>query len=88
MVFVKSDGSAYAMGKNTGGAIGNGTNSDQISSVQIFASGIKSVAAGSFFTLFLKNDGSLYVSGTNSEGQLGTGDTINRNSLLKFSLPG
>ncbi|MBT3636348.1 MAG: DUF5050 domain-containing protein, partial [Opitutae bacterium] len=84
VVIVKSDGSAYAMGQNTSGALGNANNVDQTSPAQIFPSGVKSVAAGAFFTLLLKNDGSLHVTGSNGNGQLGTGDTSNRNSPFQI----
>ena len=84
VVIVKSDGSAYAMGQNTSGALGNANYIDQTSPAQIFPSGVKSVAAGAFFTLLLKNDGSLHVTGSNANGQLGTGDTSNRNSPFQI----
>ena len=54
MVIVKSDGSAYAMGQNTSGALGNANYIDQTSPAQIFPSGVKSAAAGRLLYPLLK----------------------------------
>ena len=43
--------------------------------LQIQASGVTAIAAGSYHSLFIKTDGSLWGMGRNDSGQLGTGDT-------------
>ena len=75
-LFVKSDGSLWAMGSDQfgqlgDGSYGNGTNLPEL----IVTSGVTAVAAGSGHSLFLKNDGSLWAMGDNFPGQLGDGTT-------------
>ena len=88
VVFVKSDGSAYAMGQNTTGAIGNGTNSDQISSVEIFAFGNQIRRSSSFFTLFLKTTEAFMSREPIQKGSWEPEIQSIVTPLLKFSLPG
>jgi len=63
-LFLKADGSLWAMGDNEEGQLGDGTyvafppfgtNRPEM----IVASGVTAIAAGSFHSLFLKSDGSL-----------------------------
>ena len=70
-LFVKSDGSLWAMGANTFGQLGDDTGLDQYSPVQILSSGVSAVAAGVNHSLFIKSDGSLWAMGDNFSGQLG-----------------
>ena len=73
--FVKSDGSLWAVGENTDGQLGDGTNQSKNSVVKIMDN-VSSVSAGGKHTLILKTDGSLWTVGKNNVGQLGTGDTV------------
>jgi alpha-tubulin suppressor-like RCC1 family protein len=80
-LFLKCDGSLWAMGYNYDGELGNGTYN--IASPyginqpeQIVASNVTAIAAGDRHSLFLKSDGSLWAMGYNSYGQLGD-DTLN-----------
>jgi alpha-tubulin suppressor-like RCC1 family protein len=73
-LFVKSNGSLWAMGYNNMGQLGDGiiqngykTNQPE----QIVASNVTATAAGNSHSLFLKNDGSLWGMGWNMYGQLG-----------------
>jgi alpha-tubulin suppressor-like RCC1 family protein/pimeloyl-ACP methyl ester carboxylesterase len=79
-LFLKSDGSLWAMGSNNYGQLGDGTFNDTNRPEQIIAGGVMAVAAGYFHNLFLKSDGSLWVMGWNNYGQLGDGtfNTTNR----------
>jgi alpha-tubulin suppressor-like RCC1 family protein len=76
-LFLKSDGSLWAMGNNYNGQLGDGTsNSKTNRPEQIVPSGVTAIAAGADHSLFLKSDGSLWAMGWNNYGQLGDG-TIN-----------
>ncbi|MCX6896339.1 MAG: hypothetical protein NTZ16_12740 [Verrucomicrobia bacterium] len=72
-IFLKSDGSLWAMGKNGFGQLGDGTTSNTNRPEQIVASNITAVAAGSEHSLFIKSDGSLWSMGYDQSGQLGDG---------------
>ena len=62
-LFLKSDGSLWAMGYNYDGQLGDGTtdSGNYYTNLpeQIVASGVTAIAAGAYHSLFLKNDGSL-----------------------------
>lgn len=70
-LFLKSDGSLWAMGNNAYGQLGNGTYNNTNLPVLIVAGNVTAIAAGAQHSLFLKNDGSLWVMGNNRAGQLG-----------------
>jgi alpha-tubulin suppressor-like RCC1 family protein len=82
-LFLKSDGSLWAMGVNVNGQLGDGTYNSTNSPEQIVASNVTAIAAGSInvsgalpdygYSLFLKNDGSLWAMGDDTFGQLGDG---------------
>ena len=72
-LFVKSDGSLWAMGRNNFGQLGNGTLNNTNQPEQIVASGVTAIAAREGHSLFLKNDGSLWAMGDNNDGELGDG---------------
>ena len=75
-LFIKSDGSLWAVGENPVGQLGDGlfvvvspygTNLP----VRSVASDVTAVAAGTHHTLFIRGDHSLWGMGGNSHGQLG-----------------
>ena len=74
-LFLKDDGSLWAMGYNGYGQLGNGNTSSYTNStpIQVIDSGVAQVAAGGSHSLFLKDDGSLWAMGYNYHGQLGNG---------------
>ncbi len=74
-LFLKSDGSLWAMGNNAYGQLGDGTyNSTGVNLPEkIVASGVTTIAAGRYHSLFLKSDSSLWVMGDNEDGELGDG---------------
>ena len=45
-LFLKSDGSLHAVGRNHYGQLGDGTNTDRTTPIQILDSGVTQVAAG------------------------------------------
>jgi uncharacterized repeat protein (TIGR03803 family) len=76
-LFLKSDGSLWAMGDNEAGQLGDGSTNNAYSPEQIVASGVTAIAGGFEHSLFLKSDGSLWAMGNNEAGQLGDGSTNN-----------
>ena len=72
-LFLKSDGSLWAMGYNVYGQLGDGTFNNTNRPEQIVASGVTAIAAGYYHSLFLKSDGSLWAMGNNADGELGDG---------------
>ena len=78
-LFLKNDGSLWAMGANYSGQLGDGTFNTTNRPEQILASNVTAIAAGGNFSLFLKSDGSLWAMGTNGFGQLGDGTFISTN---------
>jgi alpha-tubulin suppressor-like RCC1 family protein len=78
-LFLKSDGSLWAMGGNYFGQLGDGTYYNTNRPEQIVGSNVTAIAAGGYHSLFLKSDGSLWAMGANSCGQLGDGTYDNTN---------
>src|SRR5208282_1515026 len=76
-VFLKNDGSLWAMGYNFYGQLGDGTFNNTNLPEQIVASNVTAIAAGGYHTLFLKSDGSLWAMGYNKRGGLGDGTFAN-----------
>ena len=65
-LFLKSDGSLWAMGYNGFGQLGDGNVNDNTETnlpEQIVASNVTAIAAGDVHSLFLKSDGSLWAMG-------------------------
>jgi len=76
-LYLKSDGSLWAMGRNLYGQLGDGSTSDRVTPVEIETGGVASVSAGGNHSLYLKSDGSLWAMGRNSYGQFGNGTATN-----------
>lgn len=87
-LFLKSNGSLWAMGYNVQGQLGTGNNDQQLSPVEILSSGVTQIAAGGHTSLFVKSDGSLHAMGKNDKGQLGTGNTTDVNSPTQILASG
>lgn len=72
-LFLKSDGSLWAMGNDEYGQLGDEPIGSTNRPVQIVSSNVIAVACGLYHSLFLKSDGSLWAFGNNDYGQLGDG---------------
>ena|ERR1035438_606053 len=83
-LFIKTDGSLWAMGNNDSGQLGDGTFNNTNRPEIIVSSGVMGIAAAGnqyqFFPIrfpgrsyFLKRDGSLWAMGDNSSGAFGDG---------------
>jgi alpha-tubulin suppressor-like RCC1 family protein len=81
-LFVKSDGTLWAMGDNDNGQLGIGNTTQQNSPV-VVASNVVVVSAGSAHSFFIKNDGTLWGMGANNDGQLGIGNATDQNSPVQ-----
>ena len=86
-LFLKSDGSLWAMGDDAYGQLGDGTfatNSPYGTNrpERIVANNVKVVGAGYLHSLFVKNDGSLWGMGLNAYGELGDGISYSSFSSL------
>ena len=82
-LFLKEDGSLWAMGWNHRGQLGDGTTQNQHSPVKVVDGGVIAMAAGygssgQVESLMVKTDGSLWSVGSNEYGQLGDGTLENR----------
>jgi len=83
---IKSDGSVWAWGYNGNGQLGDGTDTDRYTPVQVSGlSGVVAVAAGSNHSLAVKDDGSVWAWGNNYYGQLGDGTWIDRDAPVQVS---
>jgi alpha-tubulin suppressor-like RCC1 family protein len=92
-LFLKSDGSLWAMGDNLDGELGDGTYSTSPPygtnrPEKIVASGVTAIAAGYYHCLFLKSDGSLWAMGKNDVGELGDGTYNDTNRPEKIVASG
>jgi alpha-tubulin suppressor-like RCC1 family protein len=66
---IKQDGSLWCWGRNSDGQLGDGTNADKNTPVQIMSSGVSSISLGGFgnmddYTCAIKQDGSLWCWGS------------------------
>ncbi len=75
--FLKTDGTLWALGDNSSGEFGVGTQTSSYSYSQPIqvATDVVSVAPGNYHTLFLKADATLWAAGANRSGQFGNGQT-------------
>jgi alpha-tubulin suppressor-like RCC1 family protein len=84
-VFVKNDNTLWAMGRNTHGQLGNGTNTNSATPIQV-ATGVSQAFGGALHTVFLKTDDSIWSMGYNGHGQLGDFTTTDRNTPAQFDV--
>jgi alpha-tubulin suppressor-like RCC1 family protein len=84
---IDSNGIVYAVGVNSDGQLGDGTNTDKVTPVVLSSPPtVVSISAGSSHSLFVDNLGNAYSSGQNGFSQLGDGSTTSLSS--PFLIPG
>lgn len=81
-VALRKDGTLWAWGRNFNGQLGDGTESDRSTPVQVRTSVTTEpkwsvIATGSNHTVARDTDGNLWAWGQNTAGQLGTGSALN-----------
>ena len=85
-LYLKSDGTLWAMGDNSYGYLGDGTTTQRESPVPVVGgSNVVAMAAGDYHSLFLKSDGTLWAMGANDYGKLGDGTTTDRHSPVEVA---
>ena len=77
-MFIKNDGSLWAMGLNSSGQLGNGLSTNLSTPYEVETNSVTKIAAGASHSLYLKNN-YLWAMGRNSDGQLGDSTTWDRN---------
>jgi alpha-tubulin suppressor-like RCC1 family protein len=77
----KSDGTVWCWGRNTQGQLGDGTNTNRLTPVQVLGiTGAQVLAVGGSHTCLLGGAGGVRCWGSNQFGQLGDGATSDRNA--------
>jgi alpha-tubulin suppressor-like RCC1 family protein len=85
-LFLKNDGTLWAMGYNGDGELGDGITTDRRSPVAVAGGNhVVAVAAGYEHSLFVKDDGTLWAMGTNTRGELGDGTTTGSHSPVSLT---
>ena len=90
-LFLKGDGSLWAMGWNQFGQLGDGTFNQTNQPEQIVASNVAAIAAGDLWSLFLKSDGSLWAMGNlnyNNTGSTNFPEEIVTNNVTAIAAGG
>jgi len=89
-LFVTNDGRLWAMGLNNRGQLGDGTNTDRSSPVQVLVPNglpVIAVSVAGYDSLYVTSDGKLWAMGDNSSGQLGDGTTTDRTTPVQVTVP-
>ena len=92
--YVLKDGTVWAVGKNSTGALGDGTTTNRNVPVQVknadgtyftnvISADSRRSGAGGNHVVYLKSDGTVWACGRNNEGQLGDGTTTNRRNPVQ-----
>ena len=79
---IKPNGTVWAWGSGGVGQLGNGSDLDEYTPIQVGTTNDwQKVFCGQFITFLIKNNGTLWGSGSNVTGELGVGSTVS-NVLL------
>jgi len=87
-IILRADGTVWAIGDNTSGQLGDSTTTRRTAPVLVagLTGVLRSVAAGSYFSLAVRSDGTVVAWGLNAQGQLGDGTQTNRS--VPTTVPG
>ncbi|HUX95715.1 MAG TPA: DUF4163 domain-containing protein [Bacteroidales bacterium] len=79
-ILLKEDGTVWAWGRNSFGALGNGLETDTPAPVLVSGlTGVMAISAASEYNIALKSDGTVWSWGSNEYGGLGNGTKTNSN---------
>ena len=85
-LFLKSNGTVWACGRNLEGQLGIGGNDSTGTPTQVPGlSAISAIGAGQFCSYFVKSDGSVMACGWNGAGQLGNGSYTSVNTVVEVT---
>ena len=70
-IFLKQDGSVWAMGRNDSGMLGDGTQIDRNIPVRVIEENATGIACGNHHSFVLMQDGSLLAFGNNGSNRTG-----------------
>lgn len=94
-IALKKDGTVWAWGYSSKGQLGDGSDDDRQTPVQVKGpggkgtlEGIVSIAAGGRHTVAVKKDGSVWAWGYNDDGELGDGTSKKRFAAVQVKGPG
>lgn len=80
---IRNDGLLFSWGNNSGGGLGDGTQTSRSSPVQIGSSSWRFVSAGGGSSYGIREDWLLFAWGRNANGELGLNDTTSRSSPVQ-----
>ena len=83
---LKFDGTVWAWGSNVYGQLGDKTNTDRLTPVQVSGlTNVVAIAAGFYHNVAIKSDGTVWAWGQNSFGQLGDTTTVDKNKPVQVT---
>jgi alpha-tubulin suppressor-like RCC1 family protein len=86
-VILKSDGTVWSVGLNSSGQLGDSSNTQRATPVQVSSlSDVVAIAAGGNHSMAITSTGALYLWGANGNGQLGNASTTSSNYPVQSSL--
>lgn len=89
MLILKEDGTVWAVGENTRGQLGDGTNISKTIPVQaIGLTKVIDIAVGADHSIALKSDGTVWAWGANYYGQVGDNTKTDKNTPQRVKGPG
>jgi alpha-tubulin suppressor-like RCC1 family protein len=85
---IKNDGTLWSFGLNNNGTLGDGTDQNRSSLVQVLGSGVWKQVDVKQTAIAIKQDGTLWTWGLGSSGRLGNNDVINYSSPIQTVMGG
>ena len=83
-LFLNSDGTVWAWGRNDSGQLGDGTTTDRATPAHVLGlDNVVAIASRGSPSFALKSDGTIWAWGANSHGALGDGTTTNRTTPVQ-----